>query len=141
MCKACVNNKTLTIRGEALKYAPWIIAKETGSEVLNKPTLEEIQIAKKVDNWYEGVREERLKANEGMKIIICGDILQNQSSPERRYLVVERSQQVVEDYLRNNNQFGLSDEVISAFRYRTDPLAFQDAEYFFNDYSRLLGIP
>ncbi|TEY65567.1 hypothetical protein BOTCAL_0138g00090 [Botryotinia calthae] len=52
-CKACMNNKVFNGYGEVLKYVPWIIANESGSEILNKPTLEEIQTAKQVESWYE----------------------------------------------------------------------------------------
>ncbi|KAI9647172.1 hypothetical protein NHQ30_003555 [Ciborinia camelliae] len=132
---------TLTAQGVIMKYVSAIIAKETGSEILNKPTLEEIQTAKKVDDWYEGVRKEISKANEFMKVIIRDDILQKKSSKELLNLAVEHSQQTVENYLRKNNPFELSDEVISSFRYRADPLAFQDAKKFFCRFIRILGVP
>ncbi|ESZ97371.1 hypothetical protein SBOR_2255 [Sclerotinia borealis F-4128] len=113
MCKSCLNNKTLTVNSGLSKYASVIVAKETGSKVLNKPTLEEIQTAEKVDNWYEDFRRERLKTIECMNLIIYGDIIRKQSSQERRQLVIERLRQVLEDHLKENNPFGLSDEHIT----------------------------
>ncbi|TGO56165.1 hypothetical protein BCON_0081g00080 [Botryotinia convoluta] len=120
MCKACINNKVLNYCGEALKYAPWIIANESGSEILNKPTLEEIQTAKQVESWFESVSQAAAKAGQGMTIAIGNDLLRSQSTQERRHLIVESTVQIFEDYLRKNNPYGLNDDVISAYRYRAN---------------------
>ncbi|KAF7914713.1 uncharacterized protein EAE98_011412 [Botrytis deweyae] len=140
MCKACINNKVLNNYGETLKYAPWIIAKESGSEILNKPTLEEMQTAKEVESWYESVSQAAEKAVKCMTIAIGSDLLQSQSTQERRHLIVENTLQVFDDFLRKNNPYGLSDEVISAYRYRASILTFRAAKQVFNSIVRGVGI-
>ncbi|TGO50707.1 hypothetical protein BOTNAR_0383g00060 [Botryotinia narcissicola] len=77
MCKACINNKVLILHSESLKYAPWIVAKESGSEILNKPTLEEIQTLKQVESWYESVSQAAEKAGQCVTIAIGNDLLQS----------------------------------------------------------------
>ncbi|TGO33799.1 hypothetical protein BHYA_0226g00060 [Botrytis hyacinthi] len=91
MCKACINNKFLNYCSETLKYAPWIIANENGSEVLNKPTLEETQTAKQIESWYESVSQVTEKAVQRIAIAISNSLLQSQNTQEQKLLIVENA--------------------------------------------------
>ncbi|TGO08370.1 hypothetical protein BTUL_0212g00090 [Botrytis tulipae] len=140
MCKACTSNIVLNLCGETLKYSPWIIANESGSEILNKPTLEEMQTAKQVESWFKSVSQAAGKAEEDMTIAISNDLLRSQSTQERRHLIVENTVQIFDDYLRKNNPYELSDQVISAYRYQATILTFRAAKQVFNSLRREMGI-
>ncbi|KAF7948044.1 hypothetical protein EAE96_009112 [Botrytis aclada] len=140
MCKACISNKVLNTHGETKKYAPWIIAKESGSEILNKPTLEEMQTAKQVESWFESVSQAAEKAEQFTTIAMGNDLLRSQSTQKRRHLIVEIAVQRFEDYLRKNNPYGLSDEVISAYRYRANTTTLKAAKQVFNNMERKMGV-
>ncbi|THV48100.1 hypothetical protein BGAL_0268g00110 [Botrytis galanthina] len=133
-------NKVLNRCGEILKYSPWIIANESGSEILNKPTLEEMQTAKQVESWFKSVSQAAEKAEEDMTIAISIDLLRSQSTQERRHLIVENTVQIFDDFLRRNNPYELSDEVISAYRYRATILTFRAAKQVFDNMGREMGI-
>lgn len=140
MCKACTSNKVLNRCGETLKHSPWIIANESGCEILNKPTLEEMQTAKQVESWFKSVSQAAEKAEKDMTIAISIDLLRSQSTQERRHLIVENTVQIFDDYLRKNNLYELSDEVISAYRYRATILTFRAAKQVFDNMGREMGI-
>ncbi|KAF7923386.1 uncharacterized protein EAE97_010824 [Botrytis byssoidea] len=113
MFRACINNKVLNLHSESLKYAPWIVAKESGSEILNKPTLEEIQTLKQVEGWYESVSQAAGKAGQ---------------------------LHIFDDFLRKNNPHGLSDEVVSAYQHRANVATFRAAKQVFDNMGREMGI-
>ncbi|KAF7886007.1 hypothetical protein EAF00_010110 [Botryotinia globosa] len=140
MCKAFTSNKVVNHCGETLKYSPWIIANESGSEILNKPTLEEMQTAKQVKSWFKSVSQAAGKAEEDMPIAISSDLLRSQRTQERRQLIVENTVQIFDDYLRKNNPYELRDEVILAYRYRATILTFRAAKQVFNSLRREMGI-
>ncbi|KAF5872835.1 putative xanthine dehydrogenase protein [Botrytis fragariae] len=128
------------VSSATMKYAPWIIANESGSEILNKPTMEEMQTAKLVESWFESVSKVAEKAGQGMAIAIGNDLLRSQSTQERRHLIVENTMQIFDAYLRKNNPYGLSDEIISAYRYRANTSTFGAASQVFNNMERKMGI-
>ncbi|KAF7903143.1 uncharacterized protein EAF01_006192 [Botrytis porri] len=140
MCNACKNNKVLSLYGETLKYAPWVMANESGSEVLNKPTMEEMQTAKQVESCFEGVSQAAENVGHAMTIAIGKNLLRGQSTQERRHLIVRNTVQTFDDYLRKNNPYGLSDEVISAYRYRANISTLRAAKQVFNNMERKMGI-
>jgi hypothetical protein len=137
-CKACINNSMFSViafhrQNQSFEAPP------TGIQLIGKPTATQIEAEKEVQAWFRAFNEQQLEVANAVTVVLQHTVLAGTCDREYRAYVVSRAMATTEKYLKENDKFGLGEDIIARYIARQTPKIKQSTELVYETVMQSIG--